>query len=83
MNVYRVLREETVVVDTDGIGIILVPGYDYKENGHLTGADLKAQVAILGGLGFQVELLEIDPVGTVLECAEVVENGLESLGRTK
>ena len=80
MNVYRVLREETVVVDTDGIGIILVPGYDYKENGHLTGADLKAQVAILGGLGFQVELLEIDPVGTVLECAEVVENGLESLG---
>ena len=80
MNLDRVLREETVVVDTDGIVIILVPGYDYKENGHLTGADLKAQVAILSGLGFQVELLEVDPVGTVLECADVIENALESLG---
>ena len=80
MNLDRVLREETVVVDTDGIVIILVPGYDYKENGHLTGADLKAQVAILSVLGFQVELLEVDPVGTVLECADVIENALESLG---
>ncbi len=80
MNLDRVLREETVGVDTDGIVIILVPGYDYKENGHLTGADLEAQVAILGGLGFEVEFLEVDPVGTVLECADVIENALESLG---
>ena len=47
MNVDRVLREETVVADSDGIVIVLVPGFDYKENGHVTGADLQDQVAIL------------------------------------
>ena len=76
----RVLREGTVVVDSDGIVIVLVPGYDYKENGHVTGADLKAQVAIFGNLGFQVEFVDVDPIGTVLECADAIENALQSLG---
>ena len=47
----RVLRE-AVEVTPDGITIVLVPGYDYKENGHLTGADLEAPVEIFGTLGF-------------------------------
>ena len=38
----RVLREETIAIDSGGIVIVLVPAYDYKENGHVTGADLKA-----------------------------------------
>ena len=37
MNLDRVLRAGTVAVDSDGIVIVLVPGYDYKENGHVTG----------------------------------------------
>ena len=36
VNVDRVLREGTVVVDSDGLVIVLVPGYDYEENGHVT-----------------------------------------------
>ena len=79
LNLDRVLREDVVVVDSDSIVILLVPGYDYKENGHVTGADLKAQAAILGDLGFRVEFVEIDPIGTVLECADVIQHALESL----
>jgi hypothetical protein len=78
MHLDRVLREETIVADADGI--VIVSGYDYKENGHLTGADLNAQVAILGKLGFQVEFVEVDPLGTVLEGADVIERTLERLG---
>ncbi len=80
MNVDRVLREGTVVVDSDGLVIVLVPGYDYEENGHVTGADLKAQVAIFSNLGFQVEFVEVDPIGTVLEGADVIEEALQSRG---
>ena len=76
----RVLREETIAIDSGGIVIVLVPAYDYKENGHVTGADLKAQVAILGDLGLHVEFAEVDPVGTVLECADVIGSVLERLG---
>ncbi len=80
MHVDRALREETIVADSDEIVIVLVPGYDYIENGRVTGADLQDQVAILGALGFQVEFVEVDPIGTVLECADVIEHALERLG---
>ena len=80
MNVDRTLRGEALVADPDGIVIVLVPGYDYKENGRLTGADLQDQVAVLGKLGLRVEFVEIDPIGTVLECADVIEETLERLG---
>ena len=79
MNLDRVVREETAVVDSDCIVIVLVPGYDYKENGHLTGADLRSQVAIFGRWGFRVEFVEVDPIGTVLESADVIEGALQSL----
>ena len=79
MNLDRVLREETAVVDSDGIAFFLVLGYDYKEDGHLTGADLRSQVAILGSWGFRVEFVEVDPIGTVLESADVIETALQRL----
>ncbi len=82
MNLDRVLRREAVTVNTDGIVIVLVPGYDYQENGHVTGGDLKAQVGMLSDLGFQVEFVEVDPIGTILERAVVIEHALEHLGDT-
>ena len=80
MHLDRVLRGETIVVDSNGIVIVLVPGYDYKENGHLTGADLKTQVELLNDLGLQVEFIDVDPIGTVLESAAVVEDAIARLG---
>ena len=59
---------------------VLVPGYDYEDNGHLTGADLKAQATMFTDMGLRVEFVEVDPVGTVLESADVVQKALLSLG---
>lgn len=59
---------------------MLVPGYDYKENGRLTGADLTTQAELLGDLGLQVEFVDVDPIGTVLESASVIEDAIERVG---
>ena len=57
----RVLREGSVVVDSDGLVIVLVPGYDYEENGHVTGADLKAQYSVdFAALFFADQLLSLN-----------------------
>jgi len=49
--------------------IILVPGYDYAENGHVTGADFKAPRALLEQAGYEVLFIDIDPIGSVEENA--------------
>jgi hypothetical protein len=79
LNLSRALREDATVANTDGIVVVLVPGYDYKENGQATGAALEDQVAILGDLGFRVEFIDVDPIGTVLESAAAIEQALERL----
>jgi len=79
LNLARVLREDATVASTDGVVVVLVPGYDYKEHGHATGADLEDQVAILGNLGFHVEFIDVDPIGTVLESAAAIEQALGRL----
>ena len=80
MNVDRALRGEALFPDSDSIVIVGVPGYDYKKNGRVTGADLQDQIAILGKLRLRVEFVDLDPIGTVLECADVIEEALERLG---
>ena len=80
-NLDRALRgEDVTVTDADNITFVLVPGYDYKVNGHATGADLRSQVGILGDLGIQVEFVQVDPIGTVLECADTIGHTLARLG---
>ena len=79
-NVDRARRGEVLVSAPDGLVVVLVPGYDYKENGRVTGADLQAQVAILGRMGLRAEFVEVDPIGTVLEGADVIERALNGLG---
>ena len=39
-----------------------------------------ADHGLFSDLGFQVEFVEVDPIGTVLECADVIANALERLG---
>ena len=76
----RAVRNEAIVADSDDVVVALVPGYDYKKTGYATGADLQDQVAILGKLGLRVEFIDVDPIGTVLEGADVIEEALERLG---
>ena len=80
INVDRALRGDAIVAQPDSIVFVLVPGYDYEETGRVTGADLQAQVAILAKLGVRVTFVDVDPIGTVLECADVIEEALERLG---
>lgn len=49
--------------------IMLVPGYDYAENGHVTGADFKKPRALLEQAGYEVLFVDIDPIGSVEENA--------------
>lgn len=78
-NLSRVLHEDVAVPTPDDLVIVLVPGYDYRENGHVTGADLRDQVVILEDLGFHVEFIDVDPIGTVLESAAMISRTLEAL----
>ena len=80
MHLDRALRGDGLVADPDGIVVVLVPGYDYRNTGYATGADLQEQVAILGRLGLRVEFVDVDPIGTVLEGAGVVGEALARLG---
>ncbi len=52
--------------------ILLVPGLDYKENGKLTGSDLKTQKDLFTQLGADVRLIEIPPLGTVEENSLII-----------
>ena len=80
MHLDRALRGDALVADPDGIVVALVPGYDYRMTGYATGADIQDQVAILGKLRLRVEFIDVDPIGTVLEGADVIEEALERLG---
>mgnify|MGYP001558927031 CR=1 FL=1 len=57
--------------------ILLVPGLDYKENGPVTGADLKTQVDIFRAYGLTVVFVEIPPLGTVEENAAVIAENIK------
>ena len=78
----RTRQGEVAVANPDGIVIVLVPGYDYKENGPLTGADLQDQIVVLEELGFRVEFVNVDPIGTVRESAAMISDRLEQLAGT-
>ena len=63
------VREQKTFFPKRDILIMLVPGYDYKENGHVTGADFKKPRALLEQAGYEVLFVDIDPIGSVEENA--------------
>lgn len=54
--------------------IMLVPGYDYVANGHITGADFAKPRALLAQAGYEVLFVDIDPLGSVEENAIYLKN---------
>jgi len=63
------IKSRTIQFPKKDILILLVPGYDYVENGHITGADLRKPREILEQSGYEVAFVDIDPIGSVEENA--------------
>lgn len=62
-------------VDTSVIShyvVLFVPGWDYAENGHLTGADFTAPRKLATAFGFENYLVALPPTGSVEESAAVL-----------
>lgn len=64
----------TTVYPRKDILILLVPGFDYVDNGPVTGADLARPRAELAAAGYDVELININPAGSVEENAAVIRS---------
>jgi hypothetical protein len=76
-NVTR-LREQLKAGGADSIEgsgryrVLLVPGWDYRSNGKVTGADFAKPRMLLSRLRMDTRLVEINPVGSVEENAKDV-----------
>jgi len=52
--------------------ILLVPGWNYTNNGHITGSDFAAPRRLLDRLGIENHLLLVPPNGSVMQSASVI-----------
>ena len=57
--------------------VLFMPGWDYKTNGHLTGADLQTPRRIIDDAGFEGVIVPIPEAGSVKRNAQVLLNTLE------
>ena len=55
--------------------VLFVPGWDYVDHGHITGADFAAPRELVTDLGIENHLVEISPHGSVEENAHVLIKG--------
>jgi hypothetical protein len=75
-------KNEVSILSHDYV-ILLVPGLDYKSNGNLTGADLKAQIEVLKKYGMNVHFIEIPPLGSVQENAKMIADTVKGYSNQK
>lgn len=52
--------------------VLIVPGWNYAANGHVTGSDFAAPRRLLDRLGLRHELVPVPPNGSVTQSAEVI-----------
>jgi hypothetical protein len=64
-------------VDVDKYLFLFVPGWDYVENGHITGADFAVPRILISAYGVENHLVTIPPHGSVEENAAVVTSAVE------
>ena len=62
--------------------VLFVPGWDYVEHGHVTGADLAAPRKLVTDLGIENHLVEISPHGSVEENADYISKELIEYSQT-
>ncbi|MGF1731783.1 hypothetical protein [Photobacterium kasasachensis] len=68
-------------VNSSSYTLLFVPGWDYAESGHLTGADFKAPRAMATKLGVENYLVELPPTGSVEQNAEYLAKDIIHHGR--
>ena len=56
--------------------ILLVPGWNYTNNGHVTGSDFAAPRRLLDRLGIENHLLLVPPNGSVMQSARVIADAV-------
>jgi hypothetical protein len=59
-------------VDTSAYLVLFVPGWDYAETGHVTGADFAKPRKLLTAFGIESYLVKLPPTGSVERNAEVL-----------
>ncbi|MGH7962120.1 MAG: hypothetical protein ACRERD_09900, partial [Candidatus Binatia bacterium] len=67
--------KNATTVDTSvasSYSVLFVPGWDYAENGHLTGADFAKPRELATEFGVEHYLVTLPPTGSVEECAEML-----------
>ena len=62
--------------------MLLVPGWNYANNGHVTGSDFAAPRRLLDRLGVENHLLLVPPNGSVMQSAKVIANAIVEHGDT-
>ena len=56
--------------------ILLVPGWNYTNNGHITVSDFAAPRRLLDRLGIENHLLLVPPNGSVMQSASVIADAV-------
>ena len=83
---WQFLEEDKAVPDSSSdyssYMVLFVPGWDYVEHGHLTGADLAAPRKLVTDLGIENHLIQISPHGSVEENAAYISKVLVEYSQT-
>ena len=62
-----------------GLIVLFVPGWDYEDNGNITGSDLKNPMKVLQEIGINTQLARVSPVGSVEQIAIDLAKEIEKL----
>jgi hypothetical protein len=82
---YLSIPEQELYEPPSSVGdyvILLVPGWNYTNNGHVTGSDFAAPKRLLDRLGVENHLLLVPSNGSVMQSAKVIANAIVEHGDT-
>ncbi|HEY5740772.1 MAG TPA: hypothetical protein VIW27_13675 [Gammaproteobacteria bacterium] len=65
---------------TEDLLVLLVPGWNYVDNGHVTGSDFAAPRRLIDRLGIDNELVMVPSNGSVQQSAEVIAERIVEQG---
>ncbi len=81
---YLAMPEQELFTPPPGVEqylVLLVPGWNYVNNGHITGSDFAAPRRLIDKLGIENELILVPPNGSVMQSAEVIAQAILRHGK--
>ncbi|MDX1958030.1 MAG: hypothetical protein SFU98_05625 [Leptospiraceae bacterium] len=73
------VKDDTAKFEGKDYCIVFIPGFDYVENGKLTGADFAVPRKLVSEKGYPVHFIELDPIGSVEENADKISSDIKNL----